>query len=278
MEKSRRGRPPKRGDLEVLKAITRDVSPAINNCELTHLARVEIDLDRARAQHHAYRQALGDADCQVVELAAEPELPDSVFVEDAAIVLDEVAVIARPGAESRRPETASLAQVLRPYRDLLMVQAPATLEGGDVLQVGGTLYVGKSGRSNPDGLAQLTALTACFGYLVRPVEFQGCLHLKSAVTRVGPEALLFNPQWTSAAAFPGFELIPVDPREPYGANALWLGGRVLYPLSFPRTRERLERRGIGITPLDLSELQKAEGALTCCSLIFEEEGASGGAR
>ncbi len=264
------------GDLKVLTAITREVSPRIGNCELTYLARAEIDLDRARAQHRAYCQALSNSGCEVLELPAEPDLPDSVFVEDTAIVLDEVAVVARPGVESRLPETVSLARVLARHRSLVTIEDPGTLEGGDVLRIGARLYVGRSGRTNPEGIRQLQVLTARFGYVVQPVEVQGCLHLKSAVTQVGREALLFNPGWIPAAAFGGLDLIPVDPREPYGGNALWLGGRVLYPASFPRTRERLEARGIGTTALDVSELQKAEGALTCCSLIFEGERTSAG--
>ena len=253
----------------MLTAITREVSSGIGNCELSYLPRVEINLDLARAQHHEYQKALVDIGCRVSALPSEPDLPDSAFVEDVAVVLDEIAVIARPGVESRRREVASVAQALSQFRELVTIQASGTLEGGDVLRLGKTIYVGKSGRSNQAGIEQLEALTARFGYIVVPLEVKGCLHLKSAVTQVAADALLLNPEWTSGVPFRGFELIFVDPREPYGANALLANGRVIYPVSFPRTRERLEARGIGVAAVDVSELQKAEGALTCCSLIFE---------
>lgn len=255
----------------MLKAITREVSPGIANCELTYLVRAEIRLDLARAQHRAYCRALAKAGCEVIELPPDPDLPDSVFVEDAAVVLDELAVVTRPGVASRRPETVPLARILAQERVVVRIEDPGTLEGGDVLRVGTTLYVGQSGRTNPEGIRQLQVLTARFGYVVRPVTVQNCLHLKSAVSQVSPEALLINPDWVPGASFAGVGLISVDPREQYGANALWLGGAVLYPASFPRTRERLEAHGIPTRVLDVSELQKAEGALTCCSLIFEEK-------
>jgi dimethylargininase len=253
----------------MLTAITRQVSPAIANCELTYLARAQIDLNRARAQHRAYARALSSVGCEVIELPPEPSLPDSVFVEDAAVVLDELALITRPGPASRRPETVTLAKVLSRFRDLVTIEDPGTLEGGDVLRVGRVLYVGKSGRTNAEGIRQLGVLAEHFGYVVTPVEVHGCLHLKSAVTQVGAETLLFNPEWVDKGSFEGFDFVPVDPREPYAANAIRVGGSVLHPSSFPRTRERLEARGIKTKVLDVSELQKAEGALTCCSLIFE---------
>jgi len=256
------------------KAITREVSPGIGNCELTYLARAEINLHLARAQHRTYCRSLADAGCELIELPADPDLPDSVFVEDAALVLDEVAVVARPGAASRRPETVPLARVLARHRELVRIEDPGTLEGGDVLQFGATLFVGQSGRTNAEGIRQLQFAAARFGYAVRPIAMRGCLHLKSAVTRVGPGALLFNPDWVPAAAFPGMELISVDPQEPFAGNALLVGSRVLYPAAFPRTRERLAAHGIATRVLDVSELQKAEGALTCCSLIFEEKNPS----
>ncbi|MGA2820945.1 MAG: arginine deiminase family protein [Anaerolineales bacterium] len=253
----------------MLTAITRDVSSGIGNCELTYLPRVGINLDLARAQHREYQKALADIGCKVSALPSEPDLPDSAFVEDVAVVLDEIAVIARLGVESRRAEAASVAQVLGQYRMLVTIQAPGTLEGGDVLRLDKTIYVGKSGRTNQVGIEQLEALTARFGYLVIPLELKDCLHLKSAVTQIAADALIMNPEWTSRVPFRGFELISVDQREPYGANALLVNGRVIYPVSFPRTRERLEGHGIRVAAVDVSELQKAEGALTCCSLIFE---------
>jgi dimethylargininase len=182
--------------------------------------------------------------------------------------MDEIAVITRPGAESRRPETASIARALQVYRKLAFIEAPGTIDGGDVLRVGKTIYVGCSGRSNQAGIDQLAAATAPFGYAVKSVPLTGCLHLKSAVTQVGPDTLLINRQWVDTSYFPGMKFIDVHPDEPHAANAVLLGGAVIYPACFERTRLRLEEQGIPVKVVDVSEVQKAEGAVTCCSLIF----------
>jgi dimethylargininase len=250
-------------------AVTRHVSSRFNECELTHLAREPIDVDLARRQHHIYEQALVSLGCQLVRLAEQTDLPDSVFVEDAAVVLPELAVIARPGADSRKPETESIAHALHPYRNLLFIEPPATVDGGDVLVVGKRIFVGLSTRSNPAAVEQLQKLLAEAGYSVEGLEVQDCLHLKSAVTVLAPKMLLINPAWVDAARFKGFELIEIDPAEPYAANALPIGGSVIFPSFFPATRGRMEAAGIKILPVDISELAKAEGAVTCCSLIFD---------
>jgi dimethylargininase len=252
----------------MLLAIMRPVSSRIARCELTHLPRVPIDYETARAQHEAYGRALESAGCRILSLPEEPDLPDSVFVEDAAVVLEEVAVLTRPGAASRRREVDSVAEALAPHRPLARIAEPGTLDGGDVLAMGRTLYVGLSRRTNREGIEQLSALVSGRGFSVRAVEVTGCLHLKSAVTAVGPETLLLHPAWVGGDAFQPYRRIEVDEREPYAANALRIGERVIYPASFPRTRERLERNGVAATEVDISELQKAEGAVTCCSLVF----------
>lgn len=250
-------------------AMTRPVSASLQQCELTHLARQPIDLERARAQHRQYELCLESLGYEIRQVPEAPELPDAVFIEDIALVLDEVAVITRPGAESRRPEIPAVAQALATYRPLLTIQAPGTLDGGDVLRTGKTLYVGSSGRSNPQGIAQLGQLLAPFGYNVQPVPVTGCLHLKSAITQVAEDLLLVNPDWINLQAFAGMGRIEVDPSEPYAANALLLNGIVLYPAAHPATRARLEAAGIRLQLVDASELAKAEGGVTCCSLIFE---------
>jgi dimethylargininase len=252
----------------MLVAITRAVSPAINRCELTNLERLPINLKRAIAQHAAYEEALRSIGVEVQPLPADPDLPDSVFVEDTAIVLDECAVITRPGASSRRPETADIAQALARYRDLFTIQAPGTLEGGDVLTIGKTVFVGLSRRSNSSAIAQVQEFLAPFGYEVRSVAVKGCLHLKSAVTQVGADVLIINPAWVAKAAFPGLKFIEVHPSEPYAANGLLVGGRVIYQPVYPKSLTQLEAAGIHPILVDQSELGKAEGALTCCSLIF----------
>lgn len=241
----------------------------MQGCELTYLPRTWIDLRRACVQHHEYEKALEDLGCHVISLPAEPDLPDAVFVEDTAVVLDRVAIITRPGAVSRRAETVSIASALKPYRELRFIHAPGTLEGGDVLRVGKTLYVGISTRSSQRGIEQLGQAVAPFGYTVLPVPVNGCLHLKSAVTQVGPDSLLINRAWANPADFHGMQIIEVDPLEPFGANAIWMGNCAIYPASWKRTRNRLEKEGIIIRTVDVSELEKAEGAVTCCSLIFD---------
>ncbi len=251
-----------------LIALTRGISPAITRCELTHLAREPVDLAAARAQHAAYERCLAELGCDVRRVDSAENFPDGVFIEDTAVVLDEVAVVTRPGAESRRAETAAVAEALATFRPLLHISAPGTLDGGDVLRVGRTLFVGRSARTNEAGIAQLGELVAPYGYAVRAVPVRGCLHLKTAVTAVRDDLLLLNPAWADAVDFPGFDVVEVDPAEPFAANALLIGDCVVYPAEHPRTRERLERRGIDVRTVPAGELAKAEGGVTCSSLVF----------
>jgi dimethylargininase len=253
----------------MLPAITRAVSPAILHCELSFIDRHPIDLTKAEQQHHAYEQLLQKLGARLFSLPAEPDLPDSMFVEDPAIVLDELAVILPLGTESRRPEAVSLAAALSKFRKLAHIALPGTMEGGDVLRVGRKLFVGLSKRTSAEGIRQLAEILAPHHYEVAGVPVTGCLHLKSAVTEVGRNTLLANRAWFDASPFEGFAWIDVDPAEPHAANALALGGTVIFPASFPRTRARIEARGFAVTPLDISELQKAESGLTCSSLLFE---------
>jgi dimethylargininase len=250
-------------------ALIRPVSPAMARCELTHLARSPIDLALAQQQHAGYARTLASLGCRLVELAAEPDLPDSVFVEDTAIVLDEIAVLTRPGAVSRQPEVASVAVALERWRTCVRIEAPGTLDGGDVLRVGRALYVGESGRSNAAGIAQLASAIAPFGYRAMGVPLRGCLHLKSAVTCVGPDTLLINDAWVDRAYWPGMRFIAVAPEEPHAANSLMVGETLIHAASAPRTRERLEAAGLRVVALDVSEIEKAEGGVTCCSVLFE---------
>ncbi len=253
----------------MLTAITRQVSPAIANCELTHLPRVAIDYELAAQQHRRYEQTLDELGCRVVSLEAEPAFPDSVFIEDVAVILDEVGILAWPGPVSRQEEVALIAPVLGTYRELRAIDPPGTLEGGDVLRIGKTIFVGLTGRTDPRGFEQFRSHVERYGYSVTPVPVSECLHLKSAVTQVGRHTLLINPRWTDRSIFRDFELLEVDPKERYAANGLLIEDRLIYPQSFPRTAERLTRHGIQLELIDLSELQKAEGAVTCCSLVFD---------
>lgn len=256
----------------MLTAITRAVCPVLAQCELAFIERKPIDLARASEQHRAYEKILKKIGARVISLPAEPELPDSMFVEDPAIVLDEVAVIVPLGTETRRKEAATIETVLAKYRPIERIMLPGTMEGGDVLRIEYRLFVGLSSRTNAEGIRQLAALLAPHGYEVFPVRVTDCLHLKSAVTFLGRNTLLANRAWFDAAPFAGFDWIDVDAAEPHAANALALGDTVIFPASFPRTRSRIEARGFQVTPLDISELQKAESGLTCSSLIFEAAG------
>jgi dimethylargininase len=251
----------------MLTAFTRPVTAAIARCELTHLERIAIDLDVARAQHRSYERALEEAGCVVQRIDADPEWPDAVFIEDTAVVLDEVAIIARPGAASRRAEIDGVERALARYRTATRIEPPGTLDGGDVLCIGRQILVGCSTRTNPSAVARLGSLARGFGYQVRPIAVSGCLHLKSAVTAVTDDTLLVNREWIPDAGLDGFELIDVDPAEPFAANVLRAGDRLIHGAAFPRTRERLERRGHAVIPVELTELAKAEGAVTCCSLL-----------
>ncbi len=246
----------------VLTAITRRISPAMNRCELVFLDRSAIDIEAATREHEAYEAALRELGVMVVSLAAEAELPEAVFVEDPVVVMDEVALMTRMGAESRRAEGESLARALAPYREIRWMRGPATLEGGDVMRAGRTLYVGESVRTNAEGIRQLGA----FGYEVRAVPVRGCMHLKTGCTYLGDETLLINGDWVDKANFPGMRF--VDVVEPFSANILRLGDTILIPDAFPGTIGRLRERGFTVRTVGVSELMKAEAGLTCMSLLL----------
>ena len=259
-------------------ALTRAVSPRMAECELTHLVRTPIDIAVARAEHAAYEEALRALGCDVRRVEAAPELPDSVFIEDTAIVLDELAILCRPGAESRRGETAAVGAALRALRPLAAIVAPGTVDGGDVLRAGRRLFVGRSARTNDDGIRQLRSLGRSAGYETIAVEFAGCLHLKTAATLVGPGLAVINPAWVSAAALAPLEVLTVDPAEPMAANALLVGDTVILAAEYPRTRERLEAAGVIVRAVPAGELGKAEGGVTCCSILVGAGDASRVAR
>jgi dimethylargininase len=252
-----------------LTAIVREVSSSINDCELSFHPRQRIDVARAIAQHQAYQDCLAGLGAQLVSLPAEPELPDAVFVEDPAVVVNELAIISNLGAPSRRPEATSLAKVLAHYRTLKFLTEPATLDGGDVLRIGRSVFVGLSRRTNRDGIDQLSQLLGPYGYRVQPVAVRGCLHLKSACSHIGNDTILVNRSWIDAEPLSGLELLDVPENEPAAANALLLKDVVIIPASFPKTRALLEERGFQVRTIDVSELQKAEAGVTCASLIFD---------
>lgn len=249
----------------------RGVADSLGDCELTFLEREPIDLDRAREQHAAYASLLAELGLEVVEVQADPAFPDCCFVEDVAVVLDGLAVMTRPGAESRRGEIPAVEQALASFRPVARVEAPATLEGGDVLSLGRTLYVGRSARTNAAGIEALRRLAEPVGYQVATVPVIGCLHLKSAVTALDDGRVLANTSWIDPTPLQGLEVIPVDPVEPGAANVLRVGSVVVAHPGFPRTLQRLDALGLEIRPLDVSEFLKAEAALTCKSLLFRRQ-------
>lgn len=252
----------------MLAALTRAVSPNLDRCELTFHARQKIDIDLAIVQHRAYEQALSELGLHVISLPAEPDFPDSMFVEDPVVVVDELAVITRMGSASRAGEGESLAAALAPYRAIQRLTEPATLEGGDVIRVDRELFVGLSTRTNQAGIDQLQAILDPHGYTVHAVQVDRCLHLKSAACSIGNGAILANPAWIDTTHFLGYRIIPVPPDEPGAANVLRIGDTIVMPACFPKTAERLLREGLKIHTLDISELMKAEAAVTCSSVIF----------
>ena len=254
----------------MLTAITRAVSSSLVHCELSFIDRKPIDLAKARAQHHDYETLLTKCGAKVISLPEEPELPDSMFVEDPAIVLDEVAIICPLGTATRRKEAPSIAAALEKFRKLAHIKLPGTLEGGDVLRIGKKIYVGVTRRSNPEGIRQLAMIAGAYGYDLTAVPVTGCLHLKSAVTFLGKNTVLGNRAWFDWGRLEGFAWVDVHPAEPHAGNALQIGERVIFPASFQRTAALISEKGFKLKLLDISELQKAESGLTCSSLLFEQ--------
>lgn len=252
-----------------LYAITRAVSASLASCELTWLPREPIDVARAAAEHSAYERCLSELGVRVISLPALDAYPDAVFVEDPAIVLDEIAVITTMGVESRRGERESLAAAIAPYRPLVYLREPAKLEGGDVMRVGRNLFVGLSARSDAGGAAQLAEAVAPWGYQVHLAELRGCLHLKSACCWLGEDTVLVNREWVDSRPLRDYRLIDVAPSEPGAANALCIGGTVVMPDAYPGTAKRLREHGYAVVGLKMNELMKAESGVTCSSLIFE---------
>jgi dimethylargininase len=240
----------------------------MDNCQLAFVERQPIDIGKATAQHDQYEACLESLGIAVVSLPPVPDLPDAVFVEDPAIVLDEIAIMTRMGAESRRGESASLAEAIGRFRPLRCITEPGTLEGGDVVRIGRTLFVGRSARSNDAGIAQLARELAPFGYAVKAVEMQSCLHLKSACTYLGRDTLLAKREWVDLGLFGNVRVIDVAPGEPAAADVLAIGDTAIIPASFPETARTLDRAGWRVRAIDVSELQKAEAGVTCMSLIF----------
>ncbi len=249
-------------------ALTHLPSPNMQSCERTFVPQTAIDPVLAREQHAAYCQALRDCSAQVVTLNVNEPMADAAFIEDTAIVLDEVAVLCSMGAASRRAEPANMEPVLRQYREIQHIERPATIEGGDVLRVGRTLLVGQSCRTNAAGISLLAAIVDRHGYKVTPIPVRGCLHLKTACTALADGRLLINPAWIDASALAGYELIHVPEAEPWGANVALVRNRVLLAAEHAQTAELIDGLGFDTQTIELSEFAKAEGGVTCLSLLI----------
>ena len=253
----------------MLTAITRRVGPCIHNCQLTYLQRQPIDVRKAARQQEAYERLLADLGLQVISLPAEPDLPDAVFVEDTAVVTDELAVVTTMGSALRRPEVESISQILAKYRPVQSINGAGMLDGGDVVKAGRTLFVGVSRRTNMRGVFQLREILEPYDYVVKPIEVNGCLHLSTGCGFIGQKTILANCSWIDVSPFDGFDIMDVSTTEPWAANALTLANHVLISASCPQTAARLRERGFSVIDVDISELEKAEGGLSCLSLIFK---------
>jgi dimethylargininase len=253
----------------MLTALTRGVSSTIDQCQLTFMHREAIDYGKACEQHRKYQDCIRSMGLQVVSLPADPDYPDAVFVEDTAVVLEEVAIIGIPACHSRRGEVSSVASELNKYRPVHFLKAPATLEGGDVVRHGKRLFVGSSRRTNSEGILQLRDIVEPYGYHVIPVHVSGCLHLSTGLSCVGENLILVNDRWVDTAPFKDFQIIRVE--EPWAANTLRINGAVLMPEKFLLTRRQLEDHGLSVHTVEISELLKAEAGVTCMSVIFESE-------
>ena len=261
------------------KAFTRSVGPKLGECALTHLDRAPIDVAAASLQHDGYEQALRDAGLEVIRLPHLPEHADGVFVEDTALLINGHAIITRPGAPSRASEIESTALGLDRHFDLHRIEN-GHVDGGDVLRIGSTLYVGLSSRTNYEGFAALKQLVGRLGFETVAARPRNCLHLKSAATLAGHDAtgrlvLVYNSHALDREQFVGADMMAVDENERTAANVLRVGERLIMPAGNPRTAELLRARGFQVIEVDVSELQKAEAGVTCMSLISEPTADSG---
>jgi dimethylargininase len=253
----------------MLRALTHKVSPRIAECALTFIDRSPIDFQLAVRQHEDYCAALSRLGVIVTELSGNESYPDACFVEDTAIVVDELAVICSMGVASRRGETKLIERELSRYREIAHIALPATIEGGDVLQTGKKILVGQSSRTNLQGIAELGRILEPFGYQVIPVQTKGSLHFKSACTAINDETLFVNPDWIELDALKEFHQIYTPTEEPWSANILRFGETICVQAGFPIAAALVKRVADNVEILDISELRKAEAGLTCSSILFE---------
>ncbi|MFM2482754.1 dimethylarginine dimethylaminohydrolase family protein [Celerinatantimonas sp. YJH-8] len=252
----------------MIEVLTHVPSVHLQDCELTYLESESIDYPKALSQHQAYCQMLKRCGANVDTINSNADLADSVFVEDPIIVFDEVAVLTSMGVESRRPERAAMAEYFSKFRTVESIDLPAEIEGGDVLQIGKKVFVGRSSRTNQAGIDRLTEILQPFGYQVVAVDVLGCLHLKTGVTALDEHTLLINSSWVDVLPFQGYQLITVPESEPFGANIMLINGTVCMNRLYPQTIERVKAKGYAVDSVDISEFVKAEAGLTCMSVRY----------
>lgn len=250
-------------------AITRKPARSLSDCEITHIERRPIDYEKALEQHDAYETSLKNLGCEVLSLPVREDFPDSCFVEDAAVVFEEFAVLMRPAAESRRREVEFIEPVLKELMPIKNLPLGGTIDGGDVLKIGRTVFVGLSTRSNRIGAESLEKVLGPCGYLVKRVEVKGSLHLKTAVTYLGKGTVLINPKWVDVSEFSSYRQVFVDEEEPFGANTTKVRDTLICSRNAPRTNERLEQEGFRCESVDISEFEKAEAGVSCLSFFLE---------
>lgn len=236
--------------------------------ELTHLPRVQIDIELATAQHAAYCSALAATGSDVTILPGLDDYPDCTFVEDVLVSLPEIFILTRPGAHSRRGEVAAIEAELTGDKPVAHIVSPGTLDGGDLLAVGKIIFIGRSTRTNDAGIAQLAQITAPFGYHIVKVEVPGALHLKTAVTALSSDLIVINPNWANSTLFGDLHRIEVHPDEPFAGNSLSIAGRVFMQANHDKTAQRIAAAGFVVELLDISEFAKAEAGLTCMSVLL----------
>jgi dimethylargininase len=247
------------------RAITRTPAPTFAR-GLTAANLGEPDYGRMLEQHALYVATLREIGLDVIVLDPLPEFPDAHFVEDVAVVLPDVAMVTIPGAASRRGEAEHIVSTLGEYRRIVRMEAPGTMDGGDVIRAGSHFFVGISERTNEAGAEQFGRFAEERGYTWEPIPVKRGLHLKSTVTAVTDDTLVMTEDAASVPAFAAYRRIVVDEEESCGANEVLLNERILLPTGNPRTRARLEELGLSIVELDVSESRKMDGGLTCLSL------------
>jgi dimethylargininase len=251
------------------RAIVREIPSSFANALSAAPPDPPIDVALAREQHAAYVRALEACGLAVTVVPADEACPDCVFVEDTAVVLGGFALITRPGAPSRRAETPAIAAALDELVDVTHMTEPATLDGGDVMWVAGNVFVGRSARTNAAGIAQLAAAVKSCGFDVVPIDLPaGVLHLKCVVSRLGGDRILLAPDTIPARAFGNMHVIHGPPDEAYAANCVAIGDYVIVAEGFASTAHELRRSGYTVHEVPCSEVRKADGSLTCQSIIF----------